>query len=68
MMKLSMSAAILAILVTTACRSRPTKVVVESPDKPQTVVVQKEHNHDGHYLHNGVWYSDPQFVHVVHVD
>jgi|RhiMethySRZTD1v2_1073278.scaffolds.fasta_scaffold861013_2 hypothetical protein len=71
-MKFTIAATVLATLLTSACRSRPREVtVIERPaTQPTTVIIEKEHVHGnncGHYYYNGVWYADPEHVHVVQV-
>ena len=71
-MKFSIATAVLAALLTTACRSRPRDtVVIERPaTQPSTVIIEKEHVHGsscGHYYHDGKWYAEPEHVHVVEI-
>ena len=70
-MKLTLITAVLATLLTASCRSRPREVIIERPaTQPSTVIIEKEHVHGancGHYYHNGVWYAEPEHIHVVEI-
>ena len=70
-MKLTVAIAALATVLTMSCRSRHHDVVIERPaTQPQTVIIEKEHVHSatcGHYYHNGVWYAEPEHIHIVEI-